>query len=232
MSERHAFVRCEHDIGMCTRREGVLSCHALLCGKPASDPCHEEADATAAPPSHNDSLMDAWGVIANAGGGDWTKETPDWQTAAAHWRDTYLHTINTETPTEPPPSAWQDWQAIDYRVRNWIINALLHPMATGTHGRGIYRDTTLSEREFEERRNAARAAINLLGTGYALALEAEEESSLEEKAVDLLRMWERWYFTDSNEHDRDTAAYLTRAFLSEREERARAARAAMAVLET
>jgi hypothetical protein len=29
----------------------------------------------------------AWGIIANAGGGDWSKETPEWQEAAAKWRD-------------------------------------------------------------------------------------------------------------------------------------------------
>lgn len=31
----------------------------------------------------------AWGIIANAGNGDWTKETPQWQEAAAKWRDSY-----------------------------------------------------------------------------------------------------------------------------------------------
>ena len=31
----------------------------------------------------------AWGVIANAGGGDWTKETPEWQEAAADFRERY-----------------------------------------------------------------------------------------------------------------------------------------------
>ena len=36
-----------------------------------------------------DLLDEAWGIIANAGGGDWTRETDDWQTAAARWRDAY-----------------------------------------------------------------------------------------------------------------------------------------------
>ena len=31
----------------------------------------------------------AWGIIANAGGGDWTTQTDDWQMAAARWRDQY-----------------------------------------------------------------------------------------------------------------------------------------------
>jgi hypothetical protein len=29
----------------------------------------------------------AWGIIANAAGGDWTKESKEWQDAAARWRD-------------------------------------------------------------------------------------------------------------------------------------------------
>ena len=37
-----------------------------------------------------DHLEIAWGVIANAGGGDWTKETKEWQEAAARWRDEYF----------------------------------------------------------------------------------------------------------------------------------------------
>jgi hypothetical protein len=42
-----------------------------------------------------DVLEAAWGIIANAGGGDWTKETQMWQDAAARWRDRY-HAILAE----------------------------------------------------------------------------------------------------------------------------------------
>ncbi len=31
----------------------------------------------------------AWGIIANAGGSDWTRETEEWQKAAARWRDEF-----------------------------------------------------------------------------------------------------------------------------------------------
>jgi hypothetical protein len=31
----------------------------------------------------------AWTVIANAHGGDWEAETPEWQDAARTWRDRY-----------------------------------------------------------------------------------------------------------------------------------------------
>ena len=33
-----------------------------------------------------DLLEAAWGVIANAGGGDWKTQTPAWQEAAKDWR--------------------------------------------------------------------------------------------------------------------------------------------------
>ena len=36
-----------------------------------------------------DMLELAWGVIANAGGGDWETQTDDWQEAAVRWRDRY-----------------------------------------------------------------------------------------------------------------------------------------------
>ena len=32
----------------------------------------------------------AWTILADAGGGDWEKETPDWKGAAAKWRDEYF----------------------------------------------------------------------------------------------------------------------------------------------
>ena len=39
----------------------------------------------------------AWTIIANTGSGDWTKESPDWQTAAAKWRDKYHLTLNCKS---------------------------------------------------------------------------------------------------------------------------------------
>lgn len=34
-----------------------------------------------------DHLELAWGLIANASGGDWEKESREWQDAAIRWRD-------------------------------------------------------------------------------------------------------------------------------------------------
>lgn len=39
-------------------------------------------------------LETAWGIIANAGGGDWTKETKDWQEAATDWRELYIEWLS------------------------------------------------------------------------------------------------------------------------------------------
>jgi hypothetical protein len=42
-----------------------------------------------------------WIAVANVSGSDWTTQTPEWQDAAARFRDLYLSTL---TPTERPPS--------------------------------------------------------------------------------------------------------------------------------
>ena len=52
----------------------------------------------------DDMLTAAWGLIANASGGDWPKESPDWQAAAAKWRDAYVRAA-APAPTEPSEAA-------------------------------------------------------------------------------------------------------------------------------
>lgn len=50
-----------------------------------------EGSATAVPA---DYLLDfAWGIIANAGGGDWNNETCEWREAAVKWRDQWEATL-------------------------------------------------------------------------------------------------------------------------------------------
>ncbi len=44
-----------------------------------------------------DLLEWAWGIIANAGGGNWELESPEWREAASRWRDAYpWNTIGSE----------------------------------------------------------------------------------------------------------------------------------------
>lgn len=35
-------------------------------------------------------VEEAWGIIANASGGNWSRESPEWQDAAVRWRDRYI----------------------------------------------------------------------------------------------------------------------------------------------
>lgn len=39
------------------------------------------------PDERDVSLELAWGVIANVSGGNWEQQSPEWQEAAAKWRD-------------------------------------------------------------------------------------------------------------------------------------------------
>ena len=44
--------------------------------------------------TETDALLEtAWGIIANAGGGNWDLETPEWKEAAERWRDKYFEQI-------------------------------------------------------------------------------------------------------------------------------------------
>lgn len=58
---------------------------------------------TVEPPTPPDLLEVAWGIIANAGHGDWANETPDWQEAAARWRAQYHASLRAP---EPKPLGW------------------------------------------------------------------------------------------------------------------------------
>lgn len=46
----------------------------------------------------------AWGVIANAGGGDWSTQTEEWCLAAANWRDRYVGGAAAATQPPTPPA--------------------------------------------------------------------------------------------------------------------------------
>ncbi len=57
----------------------------------------------------SDLLEFAWGIIANAGGGDWEKESKEWRDAAIRWRDAYFISLpkvsqaSSEQPTQNIP---------------------------------------------------------------------------------------------------------------------------------
>ena len=50
-----------------------------------------------------DLLMAAWGIIANAGGGDWDTQTPEWKAAAERWRDRWHAVLPALSDTAEEP---------------------------------------------------------------------------------------------------------------------------------
>ena len=54
-----------------------------------------------------DLLSTAWGIIANAHGGDWVLANAEWRGAAARWRDRYFATLpgSPEDAAETSPLA-------------------------------------------------------------------------------------------------------------------------------
>ena len=72
--------------------------------------CELEADLLAPPvvpaqASMADAAEMLWVVLANVSGGDWTKQTPEWQEAAARWRDNYFDALKAASapPVAPMP---------------------------------------------------------------------------------------------------------------------------------
>lgn len=49
----------------------------------------------------DDLIEAAWGLIANANGGDWDSAPPEWRTAAEGWRDAYHDTLDKPVSASP-----------------------------------------------------------------------------------------------------------------------------------
>jgi hypothetical protein len=52
-----------------------------------------------------DALYQAWTIIANASGGDWSQQSDEWQEAAKRWRDEVFHPLlgGSVSPPSPEP---------------------------------------------------------------------------------------------------------------------------------
>jgi len=70
---------------------------------PPADPVQEAA--------MTDAAEMLWVVLANVSGGDWTKQTAEWQEAAARWRDNYFAALKAQSV--PPVPADPVQEAID-----------------------------------------------------------------------------------------------------------------------
>ena len=57
-------------------------------------------------------LDEAWGIIANAGEGDWAREGADWQNAAARWRDDYDRATSQQRTLRRATTLRDDTEAI------------------------------------------------------------------------------------------------------------------------
>jgi hypothetical protein len=58
-----------------------------------------------------------WVVLANVSGGDWTKQSADWQEAAARWRDNYFAALSSPPcPECGHQHAGSEWEHVCTRV--------------------------------------------------------------------------------------------------------------------
>ena len=62
----------------------------------------EKAEEPAPTASACPSCDDAWGLIANAHGGDWSKASDEWQAAATRWRDAWTSVRPTASAQGEP----------------------------------------------------------------------------------------------------------------------------------
>jgi len=62
-------------------------------------------------------LETAWGIIANAGSGDWEMEAPDWRGAAERFRDTYMGKERLTCKPKDCPSETTYSPAIHFKRR-------------------------------------------------------------------------------------------------------------------
>lgn len=98
---------------------------ALMAGDnlPALDPMQYETTVStiaSALTSHarpaagekDDLLYEAWGVIANASGGNWDLERPEWKEAAERWRDKWHKTL----PSTPAAAQAERGEVADGRA--------------------------------------------------------------------------------------------------------------------
>jgi hypothetical protein len=86
---------------------GADNCECGLCFVCGSTITHQSVDcrlrcAEARIAKLITRLDRAWGIIANAGSGDWRNETADWQAAAAKWQDECWHQTLNESSSNLP----------------------------------------------------------------------------------------------------------------------------------
>jgi hypothetical protein len=109
----------------------------LDCRVSTREPGGPPIYAVPAPPAGTDyreAMEIAWGIIANAHGGDWEKATPEWKAAAERWRDLYM--MGSSPKKEEPktltvevvhPDVKPEEREKSYTLFYWVA----HPKSVG-----------------------------------------------------------------------------------------------------
>lgn len=90
--------------------DAELGTHALCLRLAAAEGVNEKLRAQLATARREaqtllDGMEVAWGVIANAGQGDWAREGREWADAAVRWRDEHWHpALDRRRLTQPAPA--------------------------------------------------------------------------------------------------------------------------------
>ncbi len=80
----------------------------------AQPPSYLREDGCGKPQGMADAAEMLWVVLANVSGGDWSKQSEEWQGYAAHWRDNYFASVKAENEEAPPVPTSQPSPALAY----------------------------------------------------------------------------------------------------------------------
>jgi hypothetical protein len=65
-----------------------------------------------------------WVVLANVSGGDWTKQSTEWQEAAARWRDNYFAALKAKSAPSVGSRPLAERLDTYHELREWMATAL------------------------------------------------------------------------------------------------------------
>lgn len=97
--------------------------------------------------SETDHQLDtAWGIIANAHGGDWSKASDDWQEAATRWRDEVLPGLSNRNAAAPQGNYIENEPPPLVRLPDSYAHALLgHTVAPDQTPQFVYSINRIAE---------------------------------------------------------------------------------------
>ncbi len=82
----------------------------------------------------NDAAEMLWVVLANVSGGDWTKQSEEWQEAAARWRDNYFAVVSKGLPVVPTTERTHAVESIGIICRECALLPPLHAYGCSRRG--------------------------------------------------------------------------------------------------